>query len=785
MAKKDDKNNSINFGNLKKIATKINSNSDSIYQSTYYSDPADKKALDDLKLSIDTSIKSIMNNNSDNLGEPNISRMYERLFMNSQNNKETVDEFRKIFEDNEFMTSLTTSYMDNRWIKAFDDEIDEILKYFPKLEEALQTIKDNVLSSDSFSKDFLNMSDELQVADNVVFNSNIDEMKDKYDLLTLTNDTYYNVSKYGEEFLYVVPYETAIERLLNNKKSTVHQGYNICAGVNESGIPYVEANNDISYYDQSIKDIKVEGININCEVDNGGLISSIVEDAKTAYDARNAIKTKSLSEQFLNEHGVYTEGLSDGKYITFDHVKDADLDVSNKKLPVHHRFDNTLPDDFELPIEDTTSDGLVTNAKDPAAKVKLKHMNGCIVKRLPRERVIPIYINDMCLGYYYFEFESKENIFSDKYITSAMNNTITGLRTTGSTGNIEGEERREELIKFISSQLADKIDADFVNKNQDLKKEIYYILKYNDEFCTQTDVVNNMRCTYIPPEDIQHCYFKLDESTHRGISDLALSLIPAKLYVSIYITNALACMTRGNDKRVYYVKQTVETNIAKTLLKTINEIKKSNFGMRQVENINNVLDIVGRFNDYIVPRGPDGSSPIDFEVMQGQQIEIKTELLNILEEAAINVIGIPIEIIQNRQSPDYAVQLTMQNSKFLRFVYTRQSDYQKILSRLYTKIYGIEYNEPTVNIVVTLPPPLFINITNTNQLIVNVNDYCNTLVNEVLLVDEQDDMVKQIAAKELKIYHLGSYLNMPVIENIIAKARQQAEVKNLANGEEQ
>jgi hypothetical protein len=206
MAKKDDKNNSINFGNLKKIATKINSNSDSIYQSTYYSDPADKKALDDLKLSIDTSIKSIMNNNSDNLGEPNISRMYERLFMNSQNNKETVDEFRKIFEDNEFMTSLTTSYMDNRWIKAFDDEIDEILKYFPKLEEALQTIKDNVLSSDSFSKDFLNMSDELQVADNVVFNSNIDEMKDKYDLLTLTNDTYYNVSKYGEEFLYVVPY---------------------------------------------------------------------------------------------------------------------------------------------------------------------------------------------------------------------------------------------------------------------------------------------------------------------------------------------------------------------------------------------------------------------------------------------------------------------------------------------------------------------------------------------------------------------------------------------------
>ena len=94
---------------------------------------------------------------------------------------------------------------------------------------------------------------------------------------------------------------------------------------------------------------------------------------------------------------------------------------------------------------------------------------------------------------------------------------------------------------------------------------------------------------------------------------------------------------------MYYVKQSVEQNIAKTMLKTINEIKKSNFGVRQVENINNVLNITGRFNDYIIPRSADGTSPIEFEVMQGQQIEIKTELLNLLEESAINITGVPIE----------------------------------------------------------------------------------------------------------------------------------------------
>jgi hypothetical protein len=272
------------------------------------------------------------------------------------------------------------------------------------------------------------------------------------------------------------------------------------------------------------------------------------------------------------------------------------------------------------------------------------------------------------LGYYYFEFDNNQGIFDERYTTTGMVNTITGLMNSNRDENFDMLQRREELLRTIASQLADKIDTEFINDNQDLKKEIYYILKYNDDFNNAAAMHTNIRVSYIPPEDIHHMYFKLDEDTGRGISDLKLSLIPAKLWVAIYITNCLAIMTRGNDKRVYYVRQSVETNISKTLLKTINEIKKSNFGIRQVENINSVLNVTGRFNDYIIPRGSDGQSPIEFEVMQGQQVEIKTELLNLLEESAINPTGVPIEIIQNRQSPDYAMQLTMSNSKFLRFV---------------------------------------------------------------------------------------------------------------------
>ena len=158
--------------------------------------------------------------------------------------------------------------------------------------------------------------------------------------------------------------------------------------------------------------------------------------------------------------------------------------------------------------------------------------------------------------------------------------------------------------------------------------------------------------------------------------------------------------------------------------------------------------------------------------MQGQQIEIKTELLNILEESAINVTGVPIDIIQNRQSPDYAMQLTMSNSKFLRFVYDRQSAFQNQIGKFITDLYNVEFSNRD-RITLTLPPPLFINVTNTNQLIQNTNDYCDNIINSIALAGEQDEKLKALAAKELKIYNLGSYINMNVVNNIINKARQQ------------
>ena len=775
MAKKNNKDNSnIRFGTLKKIANLIQSGNDDIYKSTYYSDPDNKKQLNDLKSSIDSSIKDILDINTGSIGEPNMSRLYERMYFNSQNDSDTVKEFEKIFGDNEFINNLSNAYTDNRWVKAIDEELDETLKYMPKLEEALQTLRDNVLSADSFSKDFLSLQAQIETNNNQdQFNNNIDELKSKYDLLKLTNEIYYDISKYGEVFIYCVPYEKAIQTLMDRK--TDGRGIAIKTNFKENSVlmesTIDSSSNTIDVSNFNLNENEKMDFNINFEVDNSGVLSTIVEAEMNARNMQKSVNEQSIWEQYITEASSLNEGvtdiINDGKPYAFDNVERYQ---AGGKLPEHHNFDKTIYDDMELPnIDDTTADGLVDPKKQK--NTKIKNMNGCIVKKLRRDRVTPIMINDINLGYYYFEYDDFTTFYEDSHPSTGMVNTITGLRSNGRAEAYDVLQRRDEMVRYLASQLAEKIDTKFIDNNQDLKKEIYYILKYNDEFCNNATDVRNIRVTYIPPQDIHHMYFDIDERTNRGISDLNLSLIPAKLWVAIYITNCLAVMTRGNDKRVYYVRQSVESNISKTLLKTINEIKKSNFGIRQIQSINNVLNLTGRFNDYIIPRGSDGQSPVEFEVMQGQQVEIKTELLNLLEEAAINSTGVPLELIQSRQSPDYAMQLTMSNTKFLRFVYGRQSQFQLLLEPLLTKLYDVEYGT-TDKIKVTLPPPLFINVTNTNQLITNTSDFCNSLV-EIVMGDSQDDILKAKVGKKLKIYYLGSYVNMSMINDIIESAKQE------------
>ena len=70
-----------------------------------------------------------------------------------------------------------------------------------------------------------------------------------------------------------------------------------------------------------------------------------------------------------------------------------------------------------------------------------------------------------------------------------------------------------------------------------------------------------------------------------------------------------------------------------------------------------------------------------------------------------------------------------------------------------------------------LPPPMFLNLTNTNQMMTNVNEYSQSVAQLIMDPDEEEP-IKNEVIREINKYHLGTYLNLPELEEIAHKAKQ-------------
>lgn len=756
MAKKDDKKKSSS-GIINRLSNTIQNNLDNLYSKTYYSQPSNKQDLESIKSKLDSSIDNIVSVNTYNTGKGTMSTLYARMQQQGSNlkpgDKESGKSLESLINDSQVIEAGLMGFINNTTtVFDYDNKIDTILKYMPRLQEALDTRKDNVLSADHFSKDYINITSSNITNDSETYNEHIKFIKETYKFQDLTDEIYEQASKYGEAFVYVVPYKKAVARLLKQKNNTRAE-LNIKEStiITESGnIQMDELPKDIT--PEMFKEAGLDNIELECYT---GAINSVVENTMRFEKA-----CQSLNEMSLNYEG--TNFSEETILESAENIRDI----------VKGRFQKTIKDDLSFEgFDDRGQDGLVdkNTAKRKTKDDKFINVPGTIVKVLERKHVIPIYIEEYCFGYYYIEVDGPYNPVGDYDKMQDPTMSLKGSNSILSTNSmLDQSNKQNTIIRFLANQISNFIDAKFINANQDLRNEIYTVLKYN--YDNNSSHMNKVRVTFIPPDDMEHVYFNMNKDTHRGISDLDKAMFPATLYCAMYITHSIWNMTRAQDKRVYYVNQTVDTNISKTLLNTINQIKKGNFGIRQIENINHILNITGMFNDYIIPRSPGGQAPIDFEVMQGQQVEWQTEFMTSLEEMAVNSTDVPMEMIQMRNSVDYSSQLTMSSSKFLRKVYNRQSKYQKNLTRIFNKIYNNEFDD-NIQLSVVLPPPMFLNITNTNQMMTNVNEYSQSVAQLILDPDEQDP-IKNEVIREINKYNLGSYLNIQELEDIAHKAKQ-------------
>lgn len=717
------------------LINNISQGIDSLYKNTYMSSPMNNKDLDNLNVSFNKSLDKILSNNYNNNGDSTLSKLFSRSIGSEKDNNQNVID---LFEDKNFMDSLISDFTNQRQLKDLDEEIDQILTFMPMLEDALDAKKDNVLSADNFSRDYINIVND---ADNIneEFNKNIKQIKEEYDLLNLSEYCYDMAAKYGEAFIYIDSYKDALFKLIKNKPNALNpQNETYAREYKSEEIICERFVNLENYVNQNLGkgyDLLQEGQSeLFIEMNKTGSIESVLKGAEKANKIKK--QTKKTKVQKIVGDNLSFEGLGTEGLIEYNHKKEEENKNNNIKV------------------------------------------NGSIIKKLPRENVIPLYIDDIVLGYYYIECDN-EMIMDQERHYSMINS---GRKIIEAQQKRAQQEQKEKLLKSLSASISNYIDINFINNNQDLKEEIYVILKHNDMF--NGGNINKIKVSFIPPENMIHFCFKQDPITHRGISDLQRALLPAKIYVYLYLNDTIGSLTRSQDKRMYSVRNNVDTNISQVLLNTINQLKKSNMGARELTSMKTMLNITGRYNDVIIPVGPSGESPIDFQVMEGQNIETKTDLMEMMQEMAINATDVPYEYVQSRKTVDYAVRLTMSSGKFIRKTFKRQAIVQKHLSKIVNILYNNEFNTNT-NLFVLLPPPGFLQTINNNQLYETVMQQVNLSL-EMQLTDDDDPRLRKKLQMKLMKHYLKGYMDMDLIQRLVNESRMefQAELDKETEGEE-
>lgn len=776
----------VSMDTNKKIAGSIQANIDDLYKNTYFTNNDNSKYIDSIKRKMDDDLEGLIDKAKAQNGGTNMADLYARTL--ARNDTDSLNEIRSALEDETVLADIMDIYSQNALVRDLDREIDTVCKYMPKLDEALDIKKDNVLSADHFNDDAVRISIENVAGAGITNDNNNKSEADgsdlelfarKYDLEAFRNELYSKTAKYGEQFVYIVPYKKALEKLIartDGASLLSEEGILTEESINE-GLQSINETLSFRYTDTDESKLKSFGAQELYDLSESTLSDSSLEGLKSnniEYSGLDIEINKTgvipgIIAQECNMRRIFSETVSLFGEESLGSARNAYLSNSlyfkniNKKLKKAAQG-GTLEGPTSLADDGLKDLDEPTKAND-AEQLEIP---GAVFEILEHDRVKPIYINNTCLGYYYIEMNDPNGGNAEEQMT--FTSTLGGMRPRRTARENEANggtsTQDNEVLMKIARKIAQRIDKKFINSNQDIAKEIYTVLKYNADNNGKT---TKLRISFIPPSDIIHSYFELNKKTHRGVSDIVKSLFPAKLYTCLYISNTIALLTRGYDKRLYHVKQTIDTNITSVLLNVINQIKRSNFNLRQIENMNNIMNVTGRFNDLVIPQNANGESPVSFEIMPGQNVEVKTEFMNMLEEMAVNQTGVSLEMVNSRYQESTATHLTMSNARFLIKVYARQKLYEPILSAIYTKLYQYEYNTNSI-VKVELPPPIMLNFTNTSQILSMSQELIQNIV-QMKFGSSQNDQEKLAFTSLLMEYYYDSFLPMDKINAMADKAK--------------
>ena len=625
-------------------------------------------------------------------------------------------------------------------INSVYEDIRMITEQLSELSDVIDTMRDTITNSDNMISDISrlvsfgedsNVNDKENTSlDSVYSMESSTGIKDKIKKIIIPETL-----KYGNYFVFTQPYSDLFAKFkaLDDKNKAMGFGGNGKGffKIGEAWTPTEESTRELTeFYSEFGKDME------------RSILTESMEETGKAKKYSQAEFVSEMEAYFKENIEIVNDEsiplMEDAKISALanpDVRKSIERAINKKKKnkdwnPIKSAFGNTGGSEYSEGVVDMNRSDL--EKAENKYKSEFKDVSGVFIKLYDPRKVIPIYVMDFCLGYYVL-YETTQNM-----TTAALNAVHTLSRTSVLFQSDRKKQFEQKIVSVIADRICNSIDKPFLQKNSDFKELIANAISYNDFY------KKSFRVQFVPYNYMTHFKVNEDPNTHMGVSILKRSLYYAMLYLTLLNFKIIMITTRSMDTRMFLIKTAYENkDISGRVNKVIGDFKENQISYNDFGSVRGILSKVGKGHDVGIPVSPSGDRSFDIEVMQGQQYDLDTPLMDLLRKGMITNTGCPSAMMNAMDEIDFARQLPMLHAKFVTRMVSLQEETEVACTELYRKILsygGYESNEDKLDaFTFKWSRPKSINITNINDLINNADQLSEFLIKVIQGENNSDD----------------------------------------------
>ena len=578
-------------------------------------------------------------------GKNDITRFLLTTLQNSGKYPGAVNNVSNI-NDNETLESLFMS-KDGSIFSTFEErfknkallfhDLEIISEQLVELNEAINTTRDDIVASDDLGSDISrSLSFSSEESNSEDYDDLIEEVKNiekEYGLTYMIREHIVpKTLKYGEYFVYVIPEAKLFE---NSQKKKI---------ANTTGV--------------AMESTVADDIFSHLNIEKHGDFKDFKPDEITSYVSENIkVNNSDIALPLLESSGM-PDMMQD--LASFNKIND--LLKKSKKSKGKKKDDNAS-------MTFGFSDGVKSADKlDDWTAVK-----GCYIKLLDPKKVVPVKLMNYTIGYYYINDADMDitnhNCKSHTYRFGSL------LDSVANKG-----ENQHNIVTNIANSIVKSFNKKYLDDNQEFKDLIINSLLYNDLY------KKKLHYQFIPADNI--CRFSINEDENgNGQSMLYKSLFYAKLYLSLLVFNMITHLTKSQDTLVTYVKTSgIDKNMINKTMSIARQMKSKQIGIGDLMDYSSIYGKMGTGRDLFLPEGESGERGLSWDVIQGQDVNMQNDLMEMLKEGYITGTGVPSVIMNYINEADFAKTLVMANVKQLRRVMMYQDGLNEDITEFYQKI---------------------------------------------------------------------------------------------------